>query len=68
MNEIPVKVQVSADDVLIMAECLEQDENLGMKSFAAKFLNFVRLSSEELSEDIRMVDLANPYRMEKIKM
>lgn len=68
MNEIPVTINVSVEDVLLVSELLDSDGPADVRNFASKFLDSVKSSSEQLSEVICAVNGANPYCMEKIQI
>lgn len=66
MNEIPVTINVTVEDVLNVSEFLEREDCQEIKNFALKFLESVKKSSEQLSSVICAVERANPYCMGKI--
>ncbi|MCQ2584502.1 MAG: hypothetical protein MJ185_02835 [Treponema sp.] len=70
MKEIPVIINVGLEDVIMISELLEEEEETSteLRSFATKYLESVKKSSEELSEIISAINGVNPLCMEKIEM
>lgn len=68
MNEIPVTVNITLDDVLLLSDMLESEGVKEINKLAAKLLLSIKKSSEQLSVVIDAVDGANPYCMEKIEI
>ncbi|MCQ2087742.1 MAG: hypothetical protein MJZ37_06755 [Bacilli bacterium] len=68
MNEIPVTVNITLDDVLLLSDMLESEGVKEINKLAAKLLLSIKKSSEQLSVAIDAVDGANPYCMEKIEI
>ena len=44
MNEIPVTINVSVEDVLLVSELLDSDGPADVRKFASKFLDSVKSS------------------------
>jgi len=68
MNGIPVMVNITVDDVLLLSEMLESEGIKETNKLAAKLLSCIKKSSEQLSEVINAVEGANPYCMGKIQI
>lgn len=66
MKEIPVTMNVTAEDVDAFSHILEMEsEDSFLKLFSERFLISARNSTEEMRTVLEAVDSFNPYCMEK---
>ncbi len=66
MKEIPVTINVTAEDVDAFSHIIEMEsEGSFLKLFSERFLISARNSSEEIKTVLEAVDSFNPYCMEK---